>query len=429
MTPFPMKPHWPRRFQLHVAHLEARDAYAENLVAYWLQSLHPHGHGIVEMALDDEELGRGELVFRRLKAIFPSGILVDQTGMVPLERNASTMFPETGSMLPVFVGIPKVGLGSNVSAGDGLVRSVRYIETGEGTMRPQPEILFGGEPMDRFEVLFVGHLQRIGNRLRFDPAMFPTILRIRAAAELDRALTRFIASLERRRDELRNDRGNHPLDRDSLGTPEAREPMELGLLLREHLPLLTDCAREDAHPRELYELLNAFYGALRIFGAKEERPRYSHTKLSEIFPWFFRRIQTIVEEAARDETTRLEFVRVDPVTFDLSFQSDDLVGKRPFLVADRAPEHYLRGEVPRLLKMAGPTEIGRLKASAVRGVAIVEEFEPPGVLATRRDVVVYRIHVRDPLWLDIEDRKRVLLFLPGAPPGVRFFLYGVKRAF
>ena len=84
---------------------------------------------------------------------------------------------------------------------------------------------------------------------------------------------------------------------------------------------------------------------------------------------------------------------------------------------------------PHLLKMAGPNEIERLKTSAVRGVGMAEEFEPPGLLAHRRDVVVYRINVRDALWLDIEDRRRVVLFLPGAPPSVRFFLYAVKRAF
>ena len=429
MTPFPMKPHCPARFQSQVAQLEARDAYVENLAAHWLSVLRPYAHGVVDMAVDVEALGAGDVVFRRFKAIFPSGLMVELQGNVPLERNAATMFPETASSLAVHIGLPKIAPGSNVSEQDGLVRSVRYRATSETTMRPQPEILFGREATDRFELLSIGQLQRVGTRFRFDPAVFPTIARIGGAGHLREALVRFVAALQRRQDELRDAWGNQALDREALTAPDTIEPVELGLLLNEYVPLLWECAAENSHPRELYELLNAFYGALRIFGAKEQRPRYVHTKPGEIFPWFFQRIQTIVEEAARHETTVLPFVRVDQATFDLSFHAEDLVGKRPYLVADQAPEGYLRTEVPRLIKMAGPNEIERLKQSAVRGVGMAEEFEPPGLLAHRRDVVVYRINVRDPLWLDIEDRRRIVIFLPGALASLRFFLYGVKRAF
>ncbi|MCL2722911.1 MAG: type VI secretion system baseplate subunit TssK [Polyangiaceae bacterium] len=420
-----MKPHWPARFQLHAAHLEARDAYAENLAAHRLAVLQPYAYGVVNMEVDEEALGNGILRLRRFKAIFPSGLMVD----VPLERNAAKLFTDMASSLPVHIGVPKLGPGSNVNPQDGLVRSVRYQTTGETIMRAHPEILFGREATERFELVSVGSLQRVGARFCFDPTVWPTLVRIRGATQMQKAFGQFLLALGQRQNELRRDLGGQPLHREAFTTIDTLEPMELTLLLGEYVPLFWQCARDNVHPRKLYELLNAFYGALRIFGAKERRPRYEHTKLGEIFPWFFRRIETLVKEAARHETTILPFVRLDQVTFDLSFRAEDLLGKRPYLVANGAPEGYLRSEVPRIVKMAGSNEIDRLKRSAVRGVRLAEEFEPPGLLAHRRDMVVYRIDVRDPFWLDIVDRRRIVLFLPGAPATLRFFLCGVKRTF
>jgi len=405
--------------------LEARDAYVENLAAHWLGVLRPYAHGVIEMEVDDDALGQGVLFLRHFKAIFPSGLMVDLHA--PLKRKA--IFFETAPSLPVHIGVPKLGPGSNVSPQDGLVRSLRYRATSETTMRAQPEILFGREATGRFELVPVGSLQQVGARVRFDPAVWPTLVRIGGAVQLCKALDQFIAALEQRQNELRGDWGGQPLNREALTTIDALAPVELSLLLDEYAPLFRECAVDNVHPRTLYELLNAFYGALRIFGAREPRPRYVHTKLGEIFPWFFRRIETVVEEAARHDTTILPFVRVDQVTFDLSFRAEHLLGKRPYLVANGAPEEYLRSDVPRLIKMASENEIDRLQRLAVRGVRVEEDFEPPGLLAQRRDMVVYRIDVRDPLWLDITDRQRIVIVIPGAPESLRFFLCGIKRTF
>ncbi len=103
------------------------------------------------------------------------------------------------------------------------------------------------------------------------------------------------------------------------------------------------------------------------------------------------------------------------------------MGKRPLLVLSGADEEFLRERVPSLLKMASPSAILPLLGSAIRGVAVAVEFEPPAVIPRRRGAVAYRLDVRDPLWLDIEDRMQIQLNLLGAPASLEAVLYGVER--
>jgi predicted component of type VI protein secretion system len=58
---------------------------------------------------------------------------------------------------------------------------------------------------------------------------------------------------------------------------------------------------------------------------------------------------------------------------------------------------------------------------------VAVEFEPPPAVPRRRGAVAYRIDVRDPLWLDIEDRMQIQLHLSGAPASLEAVLYCVER--
>jgi len=422
-----MKPYWPPTLQLMPVHLQARDAYVENLVALRTRLVVPHAYGVIEMSHDEEALLQGELVFRQLDAIFPSGLSILLSDDAPLERNVSTMFHETSSSVGVFVGVPKlVPRGINVSPNDGLVRSSRYLASKDNEnpwMRAQPEILFERESIDRFEVIALGRIQRVGGTFRFDPEAAPTVVRVRTASSVHRGLVDLVAALERRRDELIQDREDHPLNME-VATPK----LELFLALQHHLPMLVDLTESRAtHPRDLYRALLKLYAKLRPFGATEAAPRYVHEKPGEIFPWLFVRIAQIVEEAARDDLTVLPFERTDETTLSLSFEREQLVGKQPFLVAFGPDERLLRERAPHILKMASPAAMPPLRGSALSGVDITVEYQPPEGIPRRSGVVTYRIDVRHPLWLDIEDRLQIELFAPFNDPSLRFYVYGVKR--
>ena len=428
-----MKPHWPRTLQLLPAHLHARDGYVEELLTLRTGRRVPHAYGILDLAFDEAAGTKGEIALRRLEAILPSGLVVSVGPEAPLRRS----IPEStsGATYDVYVGVPKAVLrGPNVSEEGGPARSTRYVAaarkgaTDLPWMRAKPELLFEGESLEGFEVLRLGRARCLGQSVRFERDALPTVLRVRASTALHDGLRTLVQAFEGRRRELVRYRAEHPL---SLGAVVAADVpgLQLSVILQRYLPLLADlAARRSAHPHELYETLVAIHGALLAFAAAPEiAPAYEHDAQGAVFPWLFERIARLVDEAARDGTTILPFQRVNETTFRLAFERGALVGKRVLLVLTGGDEEFLRERVPSLLKMASPTALAARLDSAVRGVAIAVEFEPPPVIPRSRGAVAYRIDVRDPLWLDVEDRMQVQINLVGAPPSLEAFLYGVER--
>jgi predicted component of type VI protein secretion system len=237
-----------------------------------------------------------------------------------------------------------------------------------------------------------------------------------------------VTVMEQRKRELLQLRADHPF---RIADVQAAELPGLRLLalIQRYLPLLREqAARPSVPPRELYGVVVGLHGALSVSDTDERLPPYEHEKLADSLPKLFREIQTLIDELARDRTTTLPFERVDASTFRLNFEREALVGKRPFLVASGADAAFLRDRIPSLLKMASPSAMPSLLQSALRGVGIAVEFEPSYAIPRRADVVTYRLDVRDPLWLDIEDRRSVLLHVPQAAPTLSFVLYGIERA-
>ncbi len=420
------KPYWPRTMQLRAAHLHAQGAYVEQLVSTRTLRHFQHAWGVANLELAPGS--QGDLVVQRLEAVFPSGAFF-RGG--PLRRVVTTG-GETS--IDVYVGLPRTVLrGPNVSLLGGPDRSTRYVAPAHKdasdlpAMQARPEILFEGEGLDGFELLRLGRVRCFGKAVRLDTDVFPTALCVRASSALREGLRALIGVCEGRCGELARYRAEHPL---RLGAVAASElpGLQLAVILNQHLPLLSDiAARKVAHPHELYTRLVALHGALSAFASPEIAPPYAHEDQGPAFQWLLERTTRLVETAARDRTTILQFGRMEPSRFRLAFDRRDLAGKRPLLVLRGADEEFLRERVPALLKMASPHAIKPLLNSAVRGVAVAVEFEPPEIVPRQEGTVAYRIDIRDKLWLDIEDRQQVELQLVGAPPSLEALLYGVER--
>jgi type VI secretion system protein ImpJ len=429
------KLYWPRTMHLLPAHLQTRDGYVEDLLSRRTDARVPDAYGASDLAFDEAAGARGEVVVQRLEAILPSGLVVRADPKAPLRRTVTLAPGAPGVSREVYIAVPRVVLrGPNVTLDASLSRSTRYQTVQSGapgeltSIEAKPEIRFDGELHEGLEAIRIGRIECLGQGLRFDREAIPTALRVRASIALEQRLRTLIELLETRRRELVRYRADHPFSlRAAVG--EDLPALQLSVVLQRHLPLLAELlARRSAHPHELYDTLASLHGSLLVFGASAEvAPAYDHERPGAVFPWLFARIGELAEVAARNQTTILPFRRVDATTFRLSFERGDLVGKRPLLVLTGGDDEFLREKVPGLLKMASPTAIAPLLNSAVRGVAVAVEFEPPPIVPRRKGAVAYRIDVRDALWLDIEDRRQIQLNLVGAPPALEAFLYGVER--
>jgi type VI secretion system ImpJ/VasE family protein len=422
-----MKPFWPPTLQLLPVHLQARDAYIEGLLGLRMDRVASQAYGVVDMKPDDAAWQRGVLTFQSISVVFPSGLFFKSKD--PVSRDGATL-PRGASS--VFLGVPKTVLrGPNVGYPGGVVESARFEIQGtpeQPWLLPHARLLSKTELTEDFEVVRLGRIERSGTRLQWQAGSIPTVARVRTSATLQLGLDRLVAAMTQRKSELLRFRTDHPFRMTDAQRAEL-PGLQLLVLIQRYLPTLRDLAASSSvPPRDLYAALVELHAALGAFAAEERlAPPYVHESLADSIPWLFKEIGTLLDEAARDRTTVLPFVRGDASTFRLTFQREALVGKRPFLVASGAEEIFLRDRVPSLLKMASPTAMPSLIHSALRGVAIAVEFEPAPSIPRRPDIVTYRIDVRDPLWLDIEDRRSIVLHVPNAPSTLNILLYAIER--
>ena len=426
-----MKPYWPATMQLQPAHLHAQGAYVEDLLTARTLRRAQHAYGILELDIDAAAGAEGDVVVRRLDAIFPSGAVAHVDASATLRRRVTAA---GDASLDVYVALPHaIARGPNVSLQGGPARSTRFVAPARRDsshlppMRTNPEILFEGESLEEFEVLRLGRVARFGKSLRFEPGALPTVLRVAASVVVGDGLRELVQACDRRREELVRYRADHPLKLGAV-VPLELPGLQLSVVLQRYLPLLRDyAARRCVHPHALYRTLVGLHGALSAFASPEIAPAYDHEDQGRAFPWLFERIARLAHEAARDATTVLPFRRMDETTFRLAFKRGDLAGKRPMLVLRGGDEAFLRDRVPSLLKIASPAAIKSILHSALRGVAVAVEFDPPPIIPRQADVVAYRIDLRDRHWLDIEDRMEIQLQLVGAPVTLEAFLYGIER--
>lgn len=422
-----MKPFWPRTRQLLPVHLQARDSYIEDLLQLRITACAPVAYGLVDVKVDDAAWTRGSLTFKSISCIFPSGLMFQSRQAIA--RSGSAL-PRGSFGLSLALARP-VLRGPNVmapAATEGVMRFRAQGEPAQPVLLPEVRLIVDGEANGEAEVIPLGRVERNGVRLQWERGSVPVMARVRASGVLQSELDRLVASLQQRRGELLRSRGERPFRLLELATQDL-PPLQLLALIQRYTPLLVDATRRPGlPPGELYDLLTSIYGSLAAFAsADRDPPAYLHDKPGESLLWLLAEIRKIVDEAARDRTAVLPFQRVAPGSYRLTFDRESLVGKRPFLVASGADETFLRDRIPSLLKMASPTAMPSLLQSALRGVAVAPEFEPASVIPRRPDVMTYRIDVRDPLWLDIEDRRSVLLHLPEAPASLGFTLYGIER--
>ncbi|WP_394847431.1 type VI secretion system baseplate subunit TssK [Pendulispora brunnea] len=452
----PLQPHYPPSMFVTRAHLQAATRYCESAALRTFRRILPDSYGIAEMLIDDGALARGTLRFRKLDVRFQSGLpaVIDDTGPVMLDADVKPRLYGLTNSIGVSLAVPRfVHDGSNISADDHGARSTRFVKSltaNGGWIRPKLEIVFDGDPRDQYdpsEVLALGRIERVGHTLRFAPSTWPVSLHVHACDPLKQAVEVVLKALARRHDELLAAREADTFHLTLGAFPQdALELLEIVGAKLAALALLLD--HPTARPLSIYEQLKSLYLSLAAFEDElAQPPKYEHDKLGDVIPWFVPRIVDLVDRVARQDVTWFAFERVDDLgTFALRFPPDAFPSrKRPVLVAwwPETAEHlvdstYLR-KLPALLKMAGPAAISSIKQSAVSGVRVKVDDDPPRDVPFGRGILAYTVlrrqdeseahqgpdGPRSSYWTEIMSTGEVHLHVPDAPPPLQFYLYAV----
>jgi type VI secretion system protein ImpJ len=427
----PRKPLWPESGQLFPQHFQFGDRYVEELLACRLDAVAPYAWGFSDLVVSADALAKGVLRVSRLTARFPSGQTVFVTnGDAPLERLMPPPPPGSASVA--------VDLGLALSSDeapnvaedletDAAVRHGR-MKASDGErcfLIPRLRLLCDGEGDDRYERMALARVLSRSGRLELDPDLLPPMLRVLDGTFLAEALNTLVDALLGRQAELLEVRNARPLDLVNFHPSHGPQLLLLSAI-NQALAVLRDPAfSRELTPRTLHAALTELLGALDGLVTPPERAAilpYAHEAPGPNFRSVIDRLLALVPEVAKDPALVFPLQRVNASTFSLKIEDGSVFRRRVYLVA-ASEDLSVPAQLAAHAKIASGSTLSSIVQSAIRGVALAAEFDPPPFLPSKATYACFRLDTRGQYWADVLEQRSLLMHVPSAPADLTISLY------
>lgn len=424
------KPGVQRRGVLLPQHLELRDHYLEALLDECLGDLAPFAWGLLQLTMDPAALAAGWLRVTAASARFPSGEIASlNAGEPPLDL----ALPPAGSAdypLDAFLGLADASdHGPNAGDVGGLETTTRYFtvpESAQGrspALRPRLRLYLGGENAPE-DSLRIAHVRSTNGGLQIDAEVLPPMLWPLPGTFLPGALAAVINALTARQSQLlaaRRERVHEPLSFAAEETPPlvALSVIQQALAALNHPP-----SRRGLHPRESHRILSELLGAIEALeGQAGPIPTYDHRNAGPAFRTIVNRLVAAIPTLARPPHEALSFTRRDTHTFALKLPDPAVLRRPVHLVLMGGERTQLEQGVPAYGKLASESMMPRIVQTAVRGIELAPDFDPPPSLPSSAKSACFRLNTRSDYWGDVLERGSMVFYLPNAPKDLRVTLY------
>ncbi len=431
---------WCEGMFLAPQHLQQADRYHERLLDHRIRSVNPQAWGISRLVWDSGALAHGLLRIEELEATLPSGepMVVSGDRMDQL-RPRQLDGAEVGSArVPVFVGLPR-GSSEGPFGGDHHVEIEREVEdVWRGAERARvpmarraPRFVVGEERRG-FECIQVAEVFRDSlGVLRLADDYVPPIVRVEASLALRSRLGELIQRISARRAELLSRGGTRdgaPIDR-----AEFERRVFVMALSSAFTGLCAVSSSLEVHPQAVFVELCRALGYLSAMARPDQGleppPRYDAEDLRRSFAGLIGRIDGLIATDLQTSLVRVPFVRDASGTLMAELQPGQIERCRSsfLIVQGSADRNATLREMPRLLKMASPPMLERIRAGAMPGIAVEACLQPPPQLPIQEGMVCFQIDTRSPLWTRAIAEEDVALWLPetGIFQNISFELWGV----
>lgn len=437
---------WSEGMVLSPHHLQQAEIQAEAALSQRFQLLCPFGFGFTVLDLDEESIHNGSFSLREAAGIFPDGTSFHfprlDANLEPRNFDeylkAETNRPD-GGRLGVYIALPALAEGhpnlreraepGRPARFSPAPRTLQDMNTGAGPRevlfgQQNLRILFEGESQAGYQVLKVAEIAPDAQgRKGVDPVFIPPCLKISASRPLLAALKRLI--------EIGIQKSNHLLaQRAQKATGVAQYTAEavtnylLLSALNGALPELIHFNNHpSAHPEALFRRLLGLAGGLLNFGetAVDDLPRYAHGDLRSSFPPLFKLLESLLGATVPTGYRHLPLTRTSPVQHAASLRDLDLGRIREvyFGLAAQAPEMDILALVQRKAKIGPLSRIDAIVNSALPGLSLVPEPQPPQSIPAKSGFKYFRLQQAGDLWQQIRDSRALAIHLPSDLPGTR----------
>ncbi|MCL2725529.1 MAG: type VI secretion system baseplate subunit TssK [Polyangiaceae bacterium] len=457
----PRKPLWTDGLFLEPHHLQRQDQYHELLLARRLAAVSPQDWGVVELEIDPRALQTGEVHVVRLKAVLPDGTILDvgddSGNLLPARRfegfggfgTTQGSSARAGRPLDVYVGLPRESDQlPNVDLKSDPATTARYlrmqataVDLNSGTDERGIEwagnnlrILFGDEPVDRFDVIRIAQLVRAtSGSVVFNEAFVPPVLQIGASPFLQEGFRQILRVMIAKQQGLALSRRQR-----SAATVEfqAADAPKFWLLhtLNGLLPLVSEVVdKASTPPREAYAVLSQLIGQLCTFDVQADPmniPRFNFLELGSVFEPMFKLALELLNRVISERYVEIP-LEIRENGLRVGKLRDSAIYQHAFFLAvsGKYPEAQVRDQVPKLTKIASFQQIGRILNSAVNGSRLALEHHPPSALPVKPGVVFFRLETAGDFWVNMVTTGTVAIQSPFDPAAMQLALYAVDPVF
>ena len=424
------KPAAERRGVLLSQHLELRDRYLEGIVDAWLAALSPFAWGFAELDVDTAALAQGLLRVTTMVARFPSGELAVLRAEDPPLEIRLPVDTIADRALDVFLGLadlsndgPNAGEDERPEAAT-RYRSVAAQPQARGpTLRPRLRLYLERDelPSDHIRLTQVRSTR---SGVETDPGVLPPMLWPLPGTFLPGAIAAVVGALSTRQAQLleaRRERAHEPLTFSAERTPQL---LALSAIHQALAVLANPPSRRGAPPWETYRILSELLGAVEaIEGQIAPIPGYVHEAAGPGFRILIDRLLAALPVLARPPHEAFPFARRDAQTFELKLRDGAILRRPVHLVLLGGERGVLEQGVPAYAKIASEAGMPRIIQTAVRGIDLAPDFDPPPSLPSSAHSACFRLNTRSEYWADVLERGSLVFFLPNAPVDLRVVLY------
>jgi len=419
----------PQHFQQHDLFLDA-DIQART------QWPNPYGWGLSRVDLDPAALKTGSLQVRALRAILPSGLVLELDEGdpdLPPARPIAEHFGSTATLAEVHVAVPSLQEGTdNASSSDAAPGRHRYetwsrdvldlvdagTEVNVTYARPRPVVLFGSEKRDGFDTIKVAELRR-DNAGGFErnEEFIPVCLRLTGSEQLRTWTTDLLSALVTKRRSIMDALRHVDSARVEFTAQDVTRSLQLSAINQSILMVRHVAENPEVSPFVLYGTLARLAGALCTFStsiAPEELPLYDHGNPRATFPELFAKLGELLDLAMKQSFVEVPLeARRDGMWIGL-LKDQRLQDCKTFVVAVEidSPEQEAANRIPQLSKIASWQQIPKIVRSAIPGAPLKSTHRPPPGIPIRPRTVYFLVDTGHDFWKQIMAERSVAIFIP-----------------
>ncbi len=433
--------HWEAGLFLRPHHLQRVQRQTFEQFAAERRYFRPHPYGVIEASISRDELSNVLIRYDRLRAIMPSGVVVDVPNSADLPPlDIAKVFQGSTTPLQIYLGVPLwyATRANTIEGGtEGAWRTKRMYQvseieamdenTGEN---PQPvrvrrinaRLLMEGDDQTDLEVIpLIRVAHGAGESLGIpqeDPTFAPPCLSLRGSNTLLAMLRDLANVISTHRDRLTHQMTSGGFSVETMRGVQFEQMLRLRSLNRAagRLPSLVEA--EGISLFEMYLELRDLVGELAALQPANDMfaiPDYDHDQPYPCFAELDKRARALVKGTVAASFIKLEFSR-EGNTFLTTLGDEHLSQPTDYYLVIKTNEDPVA--LARLVEDADQFKLmpDSLKGRAIRGVKLVEERQTPLQLPADANLHYFRLLRADNprMWGRVTEERKLTAQFPNS---------------